>query len=102
MGLERRKLVMAAIDRVSKAWIPGAYKIAEQRNTRLFKAICDSENRLNAIWIACRSNNATMRQFAKELEHWEALHKTATALAAMYKHETDNPLLFSDFPEQRL
>ena len=100
MEIERRKLVMAAIDRVSKTWISGAYKIAEQKDARLFRAICDCENRLNAVWIACRANNATMRQFTKELEHWEALHKTAIDLAAKHQHET--PLLFGDFPGQRL
>ena len=101
MEIERRKLVTAAIDRISQAWIPGAYKIAEQHDAKLFKAICDCENRLNAVWIACRANNATMRQFTKELEHWEALHKTAIALAAKHKQENDNPMLFSDFPGQR-
>ena len=102
MEIERRKLMTASIDRISQDWISGAYKIAEQHDAKLFKAICDCENRLNAIWLACRSNNATMRQFTNELEHWEALHKTAIELAAKHKQETDNPMLFNDFPGQKL
>jgi len=102
MEIERRKLVTAAIDRISKAWIPGAYKVAEQQDARLFKAICDCEHRLNAVWLACRSNNATMRQFTNELEHWEALHRTTIALAAKHKLEDDTPMLFSDFPGQKI
>ncbi len=101
MEIERRKLVTAAIERISKAWIPGAYKIAETKEGKLFKAICDCESRLNAVWIACRASNATMRQFTKELEHWEALHMTAIELAAKHKQENDNPMLFNDFPGQR-
>jgi len=100
MEIERRKLATAAIARLSAVWIPGTYKITEQKDARLFKAICDCEHRLNAVWLACRKNNATMRQFKTEIDHWEALHMSAIKLSKQ-NQECEVPLPFADFPGQR-